>query len=168
MSKNYRLFGHTQAGDTIVEVVIAIAVIAVVITGAFVITNRSLTAVRDSQEHSEALSLLQGQVEQLRNAAAQPGLSTAPGTFCFNSSGKISATSSIPGSACIQNSSGQAGSGVADARYSLAISKCSALSGCPACTSNCPTTTAYFLTATWPAIGGGTDQVQLTYRVFVN
>jgi Tfp pilus assembly protein PilV len=168
MTKSFRLFGPGQAGDTIVEVVIAIAVIAVVLIGAFVVTNRSLTAVRDSQEHSEALNLLQGQVEQLRIAAVQPGLNSAPSSFCFNNLGKIVATSSTPGSACTQNSSRQAGNGVADARYSLAITKCSVLLGCPVCATNCPSTTEYILTANWPSPSGGTDRIQLTYRVFVN
>jgi type II secretory pathway pseudopilin PulG len=62
-----------QAGDTIVEVVIAIAVIATVLTGAFIVSSRSLTAVRDSEEHSEVLQQLQGQVELLRAAANIPG-----------------------------------------------------------------------------------------------
>ena len=62
-----------QAGDTIVEVVIAIAVIATVLAGAFVVSSHSLTSVRVSEEHSEVLQQLQGQVELLRAAANTPG-----------------------------------------------------------------------------------------------
>ena len=54
-----------QSGDTIVEVLISIAVLSLVLTAAFVTSNRSLQGVRDAQEHSEALSILQGQVETL-------------------------------------------------------------------------------------------------------
>ncbi len=106
MIRSFRLLIHKQTGDTIVEVVIAIAVIAVVLTGAFVLTSRNLTSVRDSQEHSEALALLQSQVEQLRNAAAQAHKLTtyvsSDETFCFNASGSIetpippSSTDSFP------------------------------------------------------------------------
>ncbi len=70
---NQRLRGHLQSGDTIVEVIIAIAVIAAVLTGAFVVSSHSITSVRDSEEHSEVLQQLQGQVELLRAAANIPG-----------------------------------------------------------------------------------------------
>lgn len=63
------LIGHKQAGDTIVEVLIAIAVISMILAGAFAVTSRSARAVRDSQEHAEALFLLQGQVERVRMLA---------------------------------------------------------------------------------------------------
>ena len=76
-----RLRNKFQTGDTIVEVIIAIAVIATVLTGAFIVSSRSLTAVRDSQEHSEVLQQLQGQVELLRSAANIPGFfNTTDGT----------------------------------------------------------------------------------------
>ena len=68
-----RVRDHLQAGDTIVEVIIAIAVIATVLTGAFVVSSRSLTGVRDSQEHSDILQQLQGQAELLRVAANTSG-----------------------------------------------------------------------------------------------
>ena len=167
MSRLKRLFGHYQAGDTIVEVVIAIAVIATVLTGAFVVSSHSLTAVRDSQEHSEALELLQGQVEDLRNAAAQTGKLTTYVTsgsrFCFNNLNVISSPSSS-GSPCTQDSAQK--SGQLDSRYALAIQTCSSPQ-CPSPGFNSPTTN-FILTATWPALNDGTDQVQLTYRVFVN
>jgi Tfp pilus assembly protein PilV len=70
---------NTQAGDTIVEVLIAIAVISMILAGAFAVTSRSSRAVRDSQEHAEALFLLQGQVERVRT------LSTSVSSPVYNS-----------------------------------------------------------------------------------
>ncbi len=50
-------------GDTIVEVLIAVAVLMVVITGGYSIATRSLNGARIAQERSEATMLAQGQLE---------------------------------------------------------------------------------------------------------
>lgn len=60
-----------QRGDTIVEVLIAIAVVSTVLAGAFTVTQKSTQAVRSSQERGEMLQLLQGQIELVRSAALQ-------------------------------------------------------------------------------------------------
>lgn len=152
MSIRNCFFGHRQAGDTIVEVAIAIAVIATVLTGAFVVTNHSLTAVRDSEEHSEALSLLQGQVEQLRNAASQQINSSTllNKQFCFDNTGAIQI---LPSATCTQNS-----------YYSFNIQQCTVQAIC----GSGNVTTPFLLTVTWPALTGGTDQEQITYKVQVD
>jgi len=67
-----------QAGDTIVEVLIAIIIVSTVLGGAFVSANRSLTATRDSQERGEALKFGEEQVERLK-----AGVSATPDTY-FN------------------------------------------------------------------------------------
>jgi type II secretory pathway pseudopilin PulG len=154
MSIHSRFFGHNQFGDTIVEVVIAMAVIAVVLTGAFVVTNHSLTAVRDSEEHSEALNLLQGQVEDLRNASPSNIPNSSP--WCFDASGKQAKTAND----CIQNSQGAPNT--SNSYYKLSFTKCTTTSICP---SSGVGTNTYVFTVTWPSLSGGTDQEQLTYRI---
>lgn len=74
-----------RRGDTIVEVLLAIAVASAVLGGAFTVTNHSYINIRDAQERSEALTLLQGQVEQLRASADTFSfLSQSNGSvFCF-------------------------------------------------------------------------------------
>jgi type II secretory pathway pseudopilin PulG len=62
-----------QAGDTIVEVLISIVIIATILTGSFMLARNSSEHVRDAEEHGQALNLLQGQVEQLRTAAVKSG-----------------------------------------------------------------------------------------------
>lgn len=152
-----RIPSRNQAGDTIVEVIIAVAVVSLLLTGAFIVTNRNMQAVRDSEEHAEALQLLQGQVELLRSAAANSGglpsgLSTP---FCLTSSAFYQPAAN--NTHCTLDPSGN---GVLGGRYQVAISS-------PTSTPNVGTTTTFNLTTTWDALGGGTDKVFLSYKVEV-
>lgn len=75
----------SQRGDTIVEVLIAIAVISLVLAGAYATTNRSLLATRAAQERSNALKLVESQLEQIKGmASSNPDalFGTLPGAFC--------------------------------------------------------------------------------------
>jgi type II secretory pathway pseudopilin PulG len=76
-------YSHTKTrlknnGDTIIEVLIALAVISLVLVGAYVSTQKSTLDVRDSQEHTEALKLLQTQIESIK------GLSVGGDTSVFH------------------------------------------------------------------------------------
>ncbi len=72
-------------GDTIVEVLIAIAVISLILGGAFVSTRRSSAAVRTAQEQGEALKIAEKQVELLKVAFATgiPDLTAVIPPFCM-------------------------------------------------------------------------------------
>ncbi len=86
-------FKHNQRGDTIVEVLIAIAVVSLVLAGAFGVSQKSSIATRDSQEHSEAQKLVESQLESLRAwAAAGTGTNvfTIGSDFCINSPTSVS------------------------------------------------------------------------------
>ena len=126
-----------QAGDTIVEVMIAIVVISTVLAGAFLVSRTSLKNVRDSEEHSQALKLAQGQVELLRQAAGRvPNGSSFPASFCLNGSGTV-----------------QTGAACTTGLYTLSVKSFSAVAN------------TYQVTAKWASISGGTGQVQIAYRV---
>ena len=56
---------NNQRGDTIVEVLIAIAIVSVVLGGAYSISNKSSMQVRNAQEHAEAEKIAMGAVEEL-------------------------------------------------------------------------------------------------------
>lgn len=76
-------------GDTIVEVMIAIAVISSVLAGAFSVTQKSSKAVRDSQEKGEMMQLLQGQIELIREKAlaaqsTSDAIYSSSTLFCMN------------------------------------------------------------------------------------
>ena len=140
---------RAQAGDTIVEVIIAVVIVATVLTGAFLVTSRSTRAVRDSEEHAEALQLLQGQVELLRHAAATPGsLPAALNTpFCLSASAFFQPAGTNP--QCTVNN-----------LYSLSITS-------PVSAPAIGSTTTFNLVATWIATNGDTDNVLLSYKVEV-
>ncbi|MEI6480790.1 MAG: prepilin-type N-terminal cleavage/methylation domain-containing protein [Candidatus Saccharibacteria bacterium] len=53
-----------QAGDTIVEVLIAVVVVSVVLVGAYTISNASLRQIRMSQERTEAQKIAVGELEK--------------------------------------------------------------------------------------------------------
>ena len=128
-----------QAGDTIVEVLIAMVVISTVLAGAFVVSRTSLTNVRNSEEHSQALKRLQGQMEQIRaNVDSLPA-----SDFCFDSAGAIT---SAP---CDFDS----------IHYKITIRDISASRGGPAGTAT------YEGTVKWTAINGRDAQEQLVYSI---
>jgi type II secretory pathway pseudopilin PulG len=80
---------HNQRGDSIVEVLLAIAIAASVLAITYSIMNRNLLTVRDNQERIEATKLLQGQIEALRNLNnTNPTSIPAAGTnFCLKNDG---------------------------------------------------------------------------------
>lgn len=85
-----------MAGDTIIEVLLAMAVISVVLGSTYVVVNRSFRTTRQAQERSEAVKLLESQLEQIKVLVKDPnsGISTVNEVFCINSSGGISVQSS--------------------------------------------------------------------------
>lgn len=60
-----RLMKLSSKGDTIVEVLIAIAVLSSVLGTAYAITNRNISNLRNNQERTEATKIAQGQIEAL-------------------------------------------------------------------------------------------------------
>jgi len=142
-----------QAGDTIVEVMIAVAVVSTLLAGAFIVTNRNTQAVRDSEEHAQALQLLQGQVELLRHAA---GISYTSSPKPLPAS--LSTGFCLDTTAYYQPAATQAQC-LLDNLYRVTISS-------PTSAPNVGTTT-FNLTATWSALGGGSDEVFLSYKVAV-
>lgn len=71
-----------QRGDTIVEVLIAIAIISLTLAGAYTSTNRSANMSRTAQERGEALKWAETQIEQIK--ATSTDLS-GKDSFCFDS-----------------------------------------------------------------------------------
>ena len=93
---------HNQTGDTIVEVLICMVLIAFILTGAFITSNNSFLAIKSAQQRITALGIAQGQIEALR---AQAGSFTSgspyiasSSPFCFlnDGSGTINGTSINP------------------------------------------------------------------------
>lgn len=141
------LSDRKQAGDTIVEVLIAILVIASILTGAFLVSQQSTRNVRNSEEHSEALNALQAQIELLRSAAPNGTVPTDGSTFCMDGDTPVAASDD----ACLQQD-----------LYQVSIQSIGNKD-------SSTDTVTYQATATWAAIGSATadQQVQLLYKTAV-
>lgn len=137
-----------QAGDTIVEVIIAVAVISAILAGAFLVTTRSTHAIRDSEEHAQALQFLQGQVELLRTAAGRSGglPSNLNTPFCLGTGAYYQPASG--NTHCLLGS-----------LYAVSISSPTSSPGSG--------TTTFNLSASWASLSGGTATVYLAYKVAV-
>lgn len=55
-----------QAGDTIIEVMFAVAVVGMVVAGSFSTANRALRMGRFAHEQTEALKLAESQIEKIK------------------------------------------------------------------------------------------------------
>lgn len=84
-------------GDTIVEVLLAIAVTSVVLAGAYVAVDRSLKASRAAQERGEAVKVAEAQIERLKylNTSATTEDIYQTGPFCINSALTVVAVDDI-------------------------------------------------------------------------
>jgi prepilin-type N-terminal cleavage/methylation domain-containing protein len=82
--------GLGQRGDTIVEVLIAIAIISLVLVGAYATANRNANITQDTLEHSVALKLAESQIEYLRQKPTFSGP-------CFLLDGSTGTTDSCKG-----------------------------------------------------------------------
>lgn len=149
-----RLKNIRQRGDTIVEVLIAIAVVSMILGGAYVTTNRSLLATRAAEERGNALKLAESQVEQIKGLAkTDPDRvfgATTPLPFCISlSSGLPVAASSA---ACRVNAAGSPTTN--QPVYNLSITRAS-------------DGNTFTVTNRWASARGDTnDQVRLIYRVY--
>jgi type II secretory pathway pseudopilin PulG len=129
-----------QTGDTIIEVLIAIAIISSVLVGAYALTNRSTASTQDAQERSQAVQLVEGQIENLRDLVSTGG--TLPtGTFCFAADG-----STTQGTDCVMSPNGPN----TEPAYTMAISHVADV---------------YTIGAVWTGImGNGQNNVTMYYR----
>lgn len=87
----------TERGDTVVEVLIAIAVVSLILGGAFVTSDRSLQGTRSAEERSNALKMAETQLEAIKYlAASNPTVifgGTTPPSFCLNGSAAYASSS---------------------------------------------------------------------------
>lgn len=142
-----------EGGDTIVEVLIAIAVVSLILGGAYVTTNRSLQATRSAEERSVALKLAESQVEQIKALSkTDPGLifdTTTPNPFCIGTGGTPIATTS---NQCKVNSAGAPTTN--EPRFSLSVTR-----GSDGHT--------FTVVNQWTDVSGDvTDNVRMLYRVY--
>ena len=150
-----KLFGQ-QRGDTIVEVLIAVAILAFVVTSASATTTRSSSTVRASQERGEALKLAQSQIEYI---IANKGLSTSKG--CFDSAG----LQKDPGTnECAFQSGGGSGCNLAGDTYCYKVRVNQTPVG-TAGVNDLSISTSYDVRVDWDSSSGGSDTLNIVYKL---
>ena len=86
-----RRIRNSQIGDTIVEVLIAIAIISSVLSTAYAIMNSSVRSNQDSQEQASALKVGESQLELLKGWLLLGNtLPAGVNSFCMKSVGSVS------------------------------------------------------------------------------
>lgn len=152
--------GQGERGDTMVEVLIAIVIVASVIGGAYAVSNRSLQSTRGAQERSSALKLAESQMEQLKTiVSTDPAKifgTSAPTKFCLRSDAagtQVYSTAVASQKAnCTVDASGTPVPATTQPSYTFEITR----SG-----------NDFHLRETWLDISGGsTDSLQLNYRAY--
>ncbi len=146
-----------SAGDTIVEVLIAIAVISFVLAGAYSISIRSTGGVRDAQEHSEALKVASTQVEWLRGHNGLPN----DGSTCYNQGGD---PTNGAANACNYNTSGNSGCDTGTETYCYHVVITAETAPYNPLTDKYISTT-YTVTVTWESVTGRQATSELYYRL---
>ncbi len=157
---------RNSAGDTIVEVMIAIAVVSALMASAFVVVSRTTQNVRQTEEHGEALKLLEGQIEQLKTVAvtkptdvfSRPTVEHPKKAFCVKegtikdiTSDSLPATTDAAYGSCIDCSShDECLSDTVVYRFGMVETSPNIFTG----------------TVTWDGARGGQDKVEIAYKVF--
>jgi len=144
-----------ERGDTMIEVLIVIAVISLVLAGAYVTTSRSLESTRAAQERVIALKLAETQIERIKGLAASTTIPhplfgpSAPTTFCVSpSSGQ---PVGVSGSVCAFSTSGT-NNNTNEPIFNISIVRAG---------------NYFVLTETWQDVGGRNgDRLNLRYRVY--
>jgi Tfp pilus assembly protein PilV len=135
-----------SAGDTIVEVLIAVAVASLVLVSAYATSNRSVHSIRDTQEQQEALTVASTQVELIR---ANRGLATDV-KGCFDGAG---APADRASAGCSYWSDGVSACSVTTRPFCYAVDVTKAADG------------TYKVAVTWERAPSGTGNVSLFYRL---
>ncbi|HTH72243.1 MAG TPA: prepilin-type N-terminal cleavage/methylation domain-containing protein [Candidatus Pristimantibacillus sp.] len=150
-----------ERGDTLVEVLIAIAVVSLILGGAYTTTNRSLQATRASEERSVALKLAESQIEQIKGlvASAPSTIFLAASPFCISAglpvtTAGLNTTTGQPtgtfNAACAVDATGAPTTN--EPVYRLSVAR---------------NTNDFVLTETWTDVGGrNADSMQLRYRLY--
>jgi Tfp pilus assembly protein PilV len=143
-----RIGTSNQCGDTIVEVLIAVAIISMVLAASYAIVNRNIATNQDTQEHNQGQQIVQRQIELLRAGtqagSLTPGFDAAGG--CFSGSSFINNPD-----ACSLKADGVNGSCQDQPCYNVNITV--------------DASGIYTVTAQWDNLRGETSKISMEYGV---
>jgi len=167
-----KLHSH-QAGDTIIEVLLALAVTVTVLTGAYVVANRALKIGRLAQERTEATKIAQGQIEAIASLARAGKLEAA--TIPLEGSG-LPQCLPVWSTAPAWDQKAHSGNCQSNNLYDIAVVRELPIAGgysyTPSgsgCSVNClPFGGQFKVTITWPSLGGDTtnQKLEIRYRAY--
>ena len=131
-------------GDTIIEVLVALAVLSLAFALSYGTASRALADTQNSQEHTLALEYLDAQFEALRYYAGHPGVVLPTNSFFLDLTTGSVQVKPAPGT--------EPGSGFS---YSITLAL------------DTSQTSTYHATITWPGLGNlGPQSEELSYRVY--
>ena len=146
------LKSRMEGGDTIVEVIVAIAIVSQVLAAAYVLSNHNVLTIQDSQEHSQAMQDIQSEIEMLKNADGA-GITTSTSN-CYDLDSSHSTFDKVVSNACTFNANGQYDS-TTEPYYNLSVSSDGAAP---------PTPKLYTIAASWNDVFGHRGNVTMHYR----
>lgn len=153
-----KLIRRHQGGDTIIEVLIAIAVASAVLGITYGIMNKNLAIMRDNQERTEATKLAQAEIEQLKarlEVNRTEILSREGNPFCINAdTGNIEALVATP-PADFNAETYAAYTNCRRNFFGYYIQR----------DAGDTTNASYTVTIRWPAFSGGRSQLIMMYRI---
>lgn len=151
---------HNQRGDTIIEVMVALAVLGLAFAISYATANHALNGSQNSQEHGQALQILDSQVEMARANVANSSLYSYsnPGqTFCMNPATQAPVPASD--SSC-QMTDGGAQYQIIDSYSPVSVSGGSCSTPSTVCLDN------FTFKITWNGIGNlGNQQESVNYQL---
>lgn len=152
----------TSRGDTIVEVMIVLAILGLALSICYATANRSLTNARQAQENAEASELVSSQIEQLRansylltsnpRSPYHGDMNNSSKAFCFLDDSSIKVlpidSNSLSNSTLYENSGCRKND-----RYNIAVKRTVG-------------TNTFTATAYWDSVtGDGQDSVTMSYNL---
>jgi type II secretory pathway pseudopilin PulG len=158
----------TSTGDTIVEVMVVLAILGLAISISFATANRSLLDTSQAEENSQATEYAETQIEDLRylaptSSSADP--SQNPTTNIFNPTTAFcitNPTAASPITTIVSNCD------FGTQKYQVLVYNCDGYSGGgnDPCTAASHDSDTFIVQAIWPdALGQGSDSATLSYRV---
>lgn len=148
---------NRSRGDTLVEVLIALAVLTTILVGAYITANRSQNTNQASQERGEAIKIVESQIERLKGLLSSGTIVVPAGSFCVNTANSGLTTITAPANPFSESLETAtlpyvpADCGNLGGRYNIAIRASS---------------NTYEFLVRWHRIGGSRDQINMYYRVY--
>ena len=145
-----------QVGDTIVEVMLAMAVVGMVLGASYATATRALRTGRFAQEHTEALKVAESQLEKLKFLASENLLNTDP-NYIFDPGNTFCIGDDIAKHDSVDTDFPTSCQGISDL-YDIAVKYYDA--------SDPSTPDIFHVQVTWDGAGNSPGNVELSYRLY--